>query len=105
MFLIAILALAHAPPGYICNYARIRPVSQHGGVAVYATPSTGAGRIKTLKAGNDVYICDEAKEWIEVRFRAAGHPCPGTRNGLSVRRAASCMKGWVRKSQVNVMSG
>jgi hypothetical protein len=105
MFFIAILALAPPAQTYTCNYAKIRAPRQQGSVTVYAAPSTIARQVKVLKSGTDVYICDETKEWVEVRFQADHHPCPGTTNGLHVQRATTCKRGWVRRSQVDVLSG
>jgi hypothetical protein len=102
MFLVTLLAAADLAHSYICNYARINPGAPQ---AVHVAPSVAARRTDTLTAGISVYICDEAEGWYEIRFQARGHACQGSNNGLPVQRSASCVKAWVRKQKVKVISG
>ena len=105
MLLIALLALAPVNTPHICNYARIRATGPRAEVTVRAAPRRRAQASKTLKAGTAVYICDETRDWVELRFQSDGYPCPGTANGIRVDQTGACDKGWVRQAQFIVISG
>lgn len=85
---------------YLCNYGRAT-----SRISVHAAASEISRTIAHLSARAAVYICDDTSGWFEIRFAAPKRSCPRAKGGLDVRRATACSSGWVRREQVELVSG
>ena len=87
---------------YLCNYA-VAIAKKGNRVPVYRSPRSGAKVVSKLPSNAPVYVCDEQVKWYQVRFNGS---CKRRFNdGLRVERARLCSVGWIRKSNVDVLSG
>ncbi|HEY2750987.1 hypothetical protein [Phenylobacterium sp.] len=89
--------------GELCNAAEIKG---HYVVGVLNGPTRGNKTVGQLRRGDQVFVCSESGEWLGVVYKGHGRPCRGgTPAGLDVRRTPHCASGWVRKDQVDILSG
>jgi len=99
---IGILDTSSIPVSIACNYA-ITITRQGGRVLVYRSPRSNAKVVSRLPSNTPVYVCDEQRQWYQVRF--SGN-CKGRfNNGLREDLAQRCPVGWIRKQNVDVKSG
>jgi uncharacterized protein YgiM (DUF1202 family) len=93
----ALAAPARPTEPYVCNYARTTSQAW-----VRSGPNEKLAKVRQLKGGEPVFICDETRDWFQVFF---GGDCPGSTMGLDSRRTAGCQSGWVTKTKVETLSG
>jgi hypothetical protein len=73
---------------------------------VLSGPAGGYQTVAHLRPGERVFVCNESGEWLGVVYKGPSRPCRGgTPAGLDVPRSPQCASGWVRKDQVDILSG
>lgn len=100
--------IAQSPSGsYMCNFAKVKVRSeQTAPIPVRAGAGSSFRRVDKLQSGQEVYICDERRDWFKVFYSGPGGPCRSTsENGLDVLKAKGCTSGWVEKRWIDVISG
>jgi hypothetical protein len=105
---IPVVPASAAPASFLCNSAVVRGSNP---AQVRDRPEPRARATHALPPGTRLFVCDEARgrnhqRWLGVAYAKRGKPCAGgTSKGLPVRLASHCRSGWVRRDQIEVLSG
>ncbi|WP_411340718.1 hypothetical protein V6U71_01790 [Sphingopyxis sp. J-6] len=91
-----------AAPAGVCSYAVIAGDASSRKTNVHRTPTIASGKVGKLTRGTPVFVCGARGNWLWVHFAQGRHSCRGTANGLDVRYASTCAKGWVERHRVAV---
>jgi hypothetical protein len=86
---------------YTCNYAVIRPRADLA--RIYKSYDSYSAIVGRLKAGQPIYVCDEAPGWDNVSF--AGSCSETYINGLPKQTTRECKSGWIRDEDIEIVSG
>jgi hypothetical protein len=90
---------------YVCNFAKVFHLKAGHYLAVRSDRDPHSSKIDKLQAGTVVYICDETEYLYKVYYEDSNGSCPGSSEGLDVRKTSHCKTGWVNKNWIDVISG
>ncbi|ALC10919.1 hypothetical protein [Sphingopyxis sp. 113P3] len=101
---LTLLFAAQGPVPALCSAAVIAADAGGRKTNIYRTPTIAAGKVGKLGRGTPVYVCGSRGNWLWVHFSQGRHICRGTRQGLEVRHASTCAKGWVDRRRVTIIA-
>lgn len=101
---LTLLLAAQEPAPAFCSPAAIAADAGRRKTNIYRTPTIAAGKVGKLDHGTPVYVCGSRGNWLWVHFAQGRRACRGTRQGLELRNASTCAKGWVERRRVAATS-